>query len=203
MSKGQSKNMVETKPWSRTVFEIEDQRSVEDYLDEEYVQSILHKAKHFIEQKDYRAAETYLQKGLARVPKHPQCLAYMAICLAESKRRFLAAEEIATEALRQQPGDPRGHYALGRINLVGSRRRKAFQYFNQARSIAPEDTELNADLQKLDPRRTPPLPFLSRNHFLNVYLGKTRAVLTRGKLLPLTVTLLAVVAVSFVFWLQR
>ena len=95
MSNEHNKSGVKSVAWNRTVFEIEDERSVVDYLDEEYVQSMLSKATVFIEQGNYRAAETYLQKGLARVPKHPQCLSYMAICLAEAKRRFTAAEKIS------------------------------------------------------------------------------------------------------------
>jgi len=201
MSNQKTKSAVKSLSWLRTTFEIDDERSVEDYIDEEYVQSMLRKATVFIERKDFRAAEVYLQKALARVPKHPQCLAYMAICLAESKRRYVAAEKIATEAVRQQPENPRGHYALGRINLAGSRRRKAFQYFSQARSIAPTDEALAFDVQKLDPRRSPVIPFLSRNHFLNRYLGRARALLLGGP--RLTLILLAgtiVVVCSILLW---
>ncbi len=165
--------------WSRTVFEIDDKKSITETINEQYIQSMLRKASAAIEQKNYEAAEGYLQKGLARVPRHPECMAYMAICLAENKRRFMTAEKVAKEALRDRPENARGHYALGRINLLGSRRRKAFQYFHKARSMATEDFQLEADLRKLDPRRPPVLPFLSRNNTLNIYLGRTRTFLLR------------------------
>ena len=189
--------------WTRTVFEIDDKKSITETLNEQYVQSMLRKAAAAIEQKNYEAAEAYLQRGLARVPRHPECMAYMAICLAENKRRFVTAEKIAKEALRERPENARGHYALGRINLLGSRRRQAFQYFHRARSMATKDSQLEADLQKLEPRRLPVLSFLSRNHPLNIYLGKTRAFLLRRFSIVLVGIILLVTAIGLIAFVKN
>ena len=83
------------------------------------------------------------------------------------------------ERIRFVEGDVRDsarvHDALGRIHLIRSRRKRAFRHFEHARQLGPSDPVLHRDLDRLDPRRAPVIPFLPRNSIVNIWLGRLRA----------------------------
>jgi len=163
--------------WSASVFEIETGEKSKEAQKEQYVESMIRKAVQNLDQGEYDTAETYLRRGLAHIPDHAECMAYLAICLAESQRRFLTAERVAKQVIETQPTNAKGYYALGRVNLSGSRRRIAFRNFKRARHLACGDQTLNAELERLEPRRPPVITALPREHTLNIYLGKLRTLI--------------------------
>jgi tetratricopeptide (TPR) repeat protein len=180
--------------WSTSVFEIESEEALKKSQKEQRVQVLIQKAVQKLDQGDYDTAESYLRRGLAHVPDHTECMAYLAICLAESKRRFVTAEKVAKQVIEVQPHQASGYYALGRVNLSGSRRRAAFQNFQRARRLARDDQTLNAELDKIEPRKPPVIGVLPRNHTLNIYLGKLRVLIfskpSRYVVLPISLMVL-------------
>ena len=149
-------------------------------VDAEFAAEMVRRAKRLIEEGRHKDAEIYLRQALERVPDHKECQAYIAVCLA-GKRKFVSAEKLAKSVIRNNPFDAVSYYALGRVNLIGSRRGSAFRNFEKARTLANGDREMEGEVRRLDPRRPPVVRWLPRNHFLNIMLGKWRAALNRGK----------------------
>lgn len=143
-------------------------------VDQEFATEMVRRAKRLIEEGRHKDAELYLRQALERVPDHKECQAYIAVCLA-GKRKFVSAEKLAKNVIRNNPFDAIAYYALGRVNLIGSRRGSAFRNLERARSLATGDREMEGAVNELDPRRPPVIRWLPRNHFLNILFGKWRA----------------------------
>lgn len=137
--------------------------------------SMVRKAGEYLESGDVPAAEKCLRMVLQQEPGHPQCLAYLAICVAVGRQDLPAAEDLARKLIKSKPNDATAYYALGRIDLMGGRRRSAFRHFHKASRLAVQDPVLQGELERIEPRRGPVIPFLSRNHPLNISLGRLRA----------------------------
>ena len=124
-------------------------------------------------------AEAYLQQGLERLPEDHRCQAYLAVCHATRDPGSGAAERVAKEIVARHAEDPVALFALGQIYLLASRRREAFRLFEQARELSSRERSLRSQLQRVDPRKAPVFPSLSRNHPLNVLAGRLRALFSR------------------------
>ncbi len=149
-------------------------------VDSEFAAEMVRRAKRLIEEGRHKDAELYLRQALERVPDHKECQAYIAVCLA-GKRKFVSAEKLAKNVIRNNPFDAIAYYALGRVNLIGSRRGSAFRNFEKAHNLASGDREMEGAVKELDPRRPPVIRWLPRNHFLNITFGKWRAAMNRNK----------------------
>lgn len=136
------------------------------------------RAGKYLESGNFEHAEACLRSGLARVPEHPECTAYLGVCLAAGQRKYVTAEKLIKNILDANPYDSTAWYALGRINLLGGRREQAFANFARAKSVSRQDTHVQVLVEQMDPRRPPVLGFLPRDHFLNILLGRLRARLT-------------------------
>ena len=133
------------------------------------------RAGKLLEKGNIKAAETVLQQGLTRVPEHAECVAYLAVCLAAGQRKYVTAEKLVKNIIKNHPYDPTAWYALGRINLLGGRREQAFKNFEMAVRVSCDDVQMEIIVEKMDPRRDPVLVFLPRDHFLNIMLGRWRS----------------------------
>lgn len=145
--------------------------------DTDFCAQQVERAGRFLKQGRVDSAEAALRQGLERVPDHAECTAYLAVCLAAGQRKFVTAEKLVRNIISNNPYDPTAWYALGRVNLLGGRREQAFQNFRKARLVSRDDAQVAAIVAEMDPRRGPVLPFLSRDHFLNIILGRLRAKL--------------------------
>lgn len=145
----------------------------------DFAASMVHEAGQYLEAGDIKAAEKCLRMGLQKAPGHPQCLAYLAVCAAAGQRNLDTAETLARKLTKDYPHEAAAFYALGRVVLLAGRREAAFQHFQKARRLAVNDAGLQVQLDRMEPRRPAVVPFLSRNHPLNVALGRLRAAVTR------------------------
>jgi tetratricopeptide (TPR) repeat protein len=164
--------------------------------DDLFVASMLQKAVRNIEKENYHTAENLLRQALERSPEHSECLAYLAICLAAGKRRYMTAEKLAKQVILEHPYSAQGYYALGRVNLHGSRRKEAFRLFQKAQRLVLGDHALSNELKGADPRRAPVIKALPRNHPVNIFLGKKRAWLKKGHNLQITLAVVGMVLIG-------
>lgn len=149
---------------------------------QEFVAEMVAEAGRYLQDGDITAAEKCLRMGLQRMPGNPRCLAYLAVCAAAGQRNLPTAESLARQLVKDYPQEAAAHYALGCVDLLAGRRLAAFQAFRKARRLAGRDPALQAQIDGMEPRRPAVLSFLSRNHPLNVALGRMRsAVSRRGK----------------------
>lgn len=144
-----------------------------------YMADIVRLAAVALEKGNVREAEAYLRQGLERVPEHPQCLAYLSVCVAARAGQTDKAEKLAKTIIRDNPRDPTAFFALGMVYLKTNQRRQAFHYFGRARQLAENDPYLLAQLDRAEPRRPPVLGFLPRNSRINILLGWLRYRLGR------------------------
>lgn len=143
-------------------------------VDQVFVSEMIRRAKPLIEEGRHQEAEMFLRQALERVPDNKECQSYIAVCLA-GKRKYVSAEKLAKNVIRNNPFDAIAYYALGRVNLLGSRRGSAFHNLAKARHLASGDNDLEHEVERLDPRRKPVIGWLSRNNILNRMLGRLRA----------------------------
>jgi tetratricopeptide (TPR) repeat protein len=143
--------------------------------DMDYCDQLIWRAGRFLESGDVEAAEASLRQGLERVPEHPECIAYLAVCLAAGQRKYVTAEKLVTNIINNNPYDPTAWYALGRINLLGGRRDRAFKNFEKAKRVSRGDQSIEVIVDKMDPRREPVMSFLPRNNIVNIWFGRLRS----------------------------
>jgi len=146
---------------------------------ESFIRNIVRLAAGALERGDLAEAEQYLRHGLEREPEHLKCLAYLSICVATRSGQRAQAEKLARKLIHEYPNDATARYALGMVHLTGGKRRLAFDCFSQARELTVGDGLLAGQLQAAEPRRDPVLSFVSRDHPLNIWLGRMRAKLGR------------------------
>lgn len=64
---------------------------------------------------------------------------------------------------------------LGRVYLMAGKLTRALAAFEHGLKISPSHRALRTELAKIDRRSRPPIPFLSRSHPFNRWLGKLRS----------------------------
>ena len=134
-----------------------------------------------LERGNVKHAEHYLQQGLATDPQDHRCHAYLAVCEAMRNPESRSAENLARTLVANHPKDPIVHFAMGQVFLLKSRRRDAFRLFNRAHRLAEQEKSLQQQVNRAEPRKPSVFPSLSRNHPLNVFAGRLRAIFTRSR----------------------
>lgn len=142
--------------------------------------ALLYEPREYTEQVDLDREEAILTQAHTQLPDNAKLMACLAICMAAGRRKFVTAEKLAIRAMRASEYDPWGCYAIGRINLMGSRRFKAFQFFERTRRLAGKERKLKRVINALDKRRPPVVTQLPRDHPLNITLGRFRTWLAQG-----------------------
>jgi tetratricopeptide (TPR) repeat protein len=112
-------------------------------------ESLLSEAAQWLVREEYEQAEKTLARALKRAPEHTGCLACLALCQAEGRRRFVTAEKLACRAVRLAPTDAAGYYALGRVYLLAGRTQDALLWLERARRVSPRDPRVRDRLDAL------------------------------------------------------
>ncbi|MFH1845927.1 MAG: hypothetical protein ABIF77_22310 [bacterium] len=145
------------------------------------IDTLLYTPGEEFDKKQLQAWEAELNQLLVQMPDNAELMACLAICLALGRRKFISAEKVAKRCIQRAEYQACGYFALGRVYLLGSRRRKAFQNFATARSLAGKDYRILNVIDALDARRPAVIPFLARSHQLNHTMGKVRNYLEVGR----------------------
>lgn len=155
-------------PFVSSTYEVEDAATAK-------VSELADRAATALEQGDFAKAEDLLRKGLATIPEHPRCMAYLAVCIAALGRRDGSAEKAARSVISRFPEEPAGWFALGQVHLLEGNRKVAFQHFAKARQLTDQLDDLQDRLDRQEPRKGPLFTGLPRDHFLNVLSGRVRS----------------------------
>lgn len=102
-------------------------------------------------------------------------LSYYGLSLAQAKRPNREAIKACETAAQVDFFAPDLLLNLGKVYLLAGKTTKALEVYERGLRIAPKYKALRLELQKVDRRQPPPIPRLSRNHVLNIWLGKLRA----------------------------
>lgn len=114
----------------------------------------------------------YFDRHLSRGEAVPAAgLASFALSLGHTKE-LRRAVELCKRALISDPRNPYIFWCMANLHLLGRSRKDAIDSVERGLRAAPENFMLLRMRKKLGVRQSPPLPFLQRNHGLNVTLGR-------------------------------
>jgi tetratricopeptide (TPR) repeat protein len=113
----------------------------------------LREANRLLEQHEYERAEPILTRLVRENPDDPEPLASLAVCVAAGRSQFATAEKLARRARNLDPARGCGWFALGYVNLLGSRLEKGFRYLEEGRRRDPRDPRLRWGDDAIDHRR--------------------------------------------------
>ncbi len=107
-------------------------------------------------------------------PKDASALSYFGLCVALMQKDYKSAIELCKRAINLEfyNGD---HYAnLSRVYTAAGNRKKAIETAEAGLKLLAEHTRLIAIRKELGLRSRPSVPFLEREHPINVSLGQAR-----------------------------
>ncbi|UFS71581.1 tetratricopeptide repeat protein [Geomonas sp. RF6] len=119
-------------------------------------------------------------KGAVELDRRPLYLSHLGLCLAQYNSEFYASVLLCQEAVKKDPKNSVHFFRLGKVQRLAGRKKEAIRIFQLGLRIE-KNPEIVAELKALGTRKKPVLPFLSRAHPLNKYLGKLRMNLNKGR----------------------
>lgn len=115
-----------------------------------------------------------LFQNAASILKTPEAKAWFGYCLVVEENYVQTGIALCQEALIKNPKLSDGYLALGKIYLHKGNRKQAIEILQQGLKEA-QDHEILMFLESIGARKKPPFPFLSRNHGINIFLGRLLA----------------------------
>lgn len=127
----------------------------------------LEQGKELLSQGDINGAITCFRRG---AENNFRAHSWVAYCLALETGDTEIASSICLGAVRSDPKDSEIYLNLGRIYLLGGKKKAAIRIFRLGLRNGRNDL-ITTELVKLGIRRPPPIRFLKRENPLNKYLG--------------------------------
>jgi Flp pilus assembly protein TadD len=130
----------------------------------------------------YRALQNgYPQKALMHMrtafeaEKHnPFYLSFLGLSIARAERKWDQASELCEIAVQLRRNEAQFHLNLAEVYMLAGRRTKALDTLDAALNLFGNDIRVKKARSRVEKRRSPFLPFLTRDHFLNRTFGKLR-----------------------------
>ncbi len=116
------------------------------------------------------AALASFEKSFNLDSSNPLCRSYLALLSATQRGQLENAITDSQQLTGQAPGEPVVYLNLGRLYLRAGRKQDAVDILRKGASI-DRNPEIQQLLESLGLRKKPVIPFLSRKHFLNKFLG--------------------------------
>ena len=114
----------------------------------------------------------YVRRFSARHENVPtSAMASYALALAQTKDGRLGLE-LCRKAQYADPRNPHIFWCLAQIHLLARSRKEAIEAVEKGLRASPDNFVLLRMRRRLGVRQPPPLPFLGRQHSLNVRLGR-------------------------------
>ena len=106
---------------------------------------------------------------------------FYGLTLAVVEKDVAAGLKLCKAALNKDSVNPEIYWVLGQVYLLTGQRNKAYRTFKDGLFIDNDCAYLKTALRKLGVRKNSVFSFLSRNHSLNVFAGKLRAMAASRK----------------------
>lgn len=97
---------------------------------------------------------------------------YLGVAMSRAEGRKREGVELARYGVELEPRDPENRLNLARAYLLVRNRRRAVKQLNIGLRVSPKHSGLRALREKIGYRRRPFIPFLSRDFFLNQWMGR-------------------------------
>jgi tetratricopeptide (TPR) repeat protein len=109
----------------------------------------------------------------------PRHLSYCGLLIGISERNVQEGLKLCEKAVEEAYYDPEMYLNLATLHARTGKRSRATQVLLKGLRVDPENPALLRQIARVNPRSAPMLPFLSRKHPLNKYLGLARSRLFR------------------------
>lgn len=115
------------------------------------------------------SALAFLERAL-KLHDNPSWHSYLGYCIAKERGQVKKGIDLCNASLRHEPGNAVHHLNLAKVHLVAKQKSESLDALRQGMAAggSPEIAEL---LERLGTRKPPVIPFISRDNFLNKYLG--------------------------------
>lgn len=155
-------------------------------LTAEQLKSLVREGISSAKRKDYEEAYSTLGEALdayrAKGEKIPAvALSYYALALGLHLKKFKQAIELCRSALGTEPSRVDHYVNLALLYQAAGSRRKAVEMVSRGLELDGKNGRLIQLKATLGWRRPPVISSLSRDHWLNVFLGKVRHTLSPPK----------------------
>ncbi len=107
-------------------------------------------------------------------PKAAEALSYFGLSLALVQKKYKEAIDLCKRSLEMEFYNADQYANLARVYMAAGNRKKAVEIAEAGLKDHPEHETLRTVRQELGVRSRPSLPFLSRDHPVNVTLGQSR-----------------------------
>lgn len=119
-------------------------------------------------------AVVHLRTAFESKKHNPFYLSFLGLAIARAERKWEQAAELCEIAVQLRRNESQFHLNLAEVYASAGRRDKALDTLDAALALFGEDERLKRARSRVEQRRSPMLPFLTRDHFLNRTLGKLR-----------------------------
>lgn len=159
--------MIPRRPAQEALF-----MELDGYSDEELLEAGREAVKREQWANGARLMSAYLDRFTGRSERPPAgAVATYALCLGHT-RELRRGLELAKRAQASDPRNPNVYWCLVNLHILAGSRRDAIETVERGLRAAPDNFNLLRLRRRLGVRQPTPLPFLARNHKLNVRLGR-------------------------------
>ena len=123
---------------------------------------------------DAEHALPHIRRAVELEAQNPFYISYLGVVLARAEQKWGEAVENCRTALKMKRDQPQLYLNLAEVYVVAGRRDDAVETLKRGLKYANRDVRMKVMLGKLVRRRSPVIPFLERQHFLNRQLGLLR-----------------------------
>lgn len=110
----------------------------------------------------------------AKKAKYIEGMSYYGLAIAIAEKKYKMGADLCRSAIEAQFYNADHYSNLVLIYIQAGSRRRAVEALEQALRALPNDSRLKVLAKSMGTRSQPVIPFLRRNHPLNVALGKVR-----------------------------
>jgi tetratricopeptide (TPR) repeat protein len=121
-----------------------------------------------------KEARVCLQRAFDSERHNPYYLSFLGLSIARAEQKWNQASEMCEIAVQLKRGEIQFHLNLADVYACAGRRVKALDTLDAALELFGEDERLRRAKSHVEKRRSPVIPFFTRDHFLNRQLGKLR-----------------------------
>lgn len=120
-------------------------------------------------QGDTLSALVFFEKA-TQIENSPIYCSHLALCIAKERGQVQKAISLCEEAIKKEPKNSVHYLNLGRVYLLVDNKADAIETFREGLSYE-ENQQIVDELNRLETRKPPVIPFLKRSNPLNKYLG--------------------------------
>jgi tetratricopeptide (TPR) repeat protein len=119
-------------------------------------------------------AMTRLRRAFEYDRQNPLYLSFLGLSIARAERKWDQALELCEIAVQLGREEIQFYLNLAEVYASAGRRAKALDTLDAALELFGEDERLRRARSRVEKRRSPLIPFLTRDNFMNRELGKLR-----------------------------